>query len=562
VNQYIMGTPDYLFGRPVEDGVLDSENPFVILGQLRCAAHELPLREEETDAFGPHAPLVLRVLADNRKLQHIGHAWYHAAPETPQHEVSLRDTSGANVTIEDVDTGAILGEVDVLDAPPLLHPEAIYIHRGDTYRVIRLDLEKNVASVRRENVDYYTQALGGTDIHHIDAPLREKPFGTGKAFWGEVTAYCGTWMFERIHFYQLDPISRHGLDLPTYALETMAFWLVPTEKLMNDVRQSGLDTHQGLRGIGYALRMLLPLFMTCDTRDLSHSVGSVNSPWNAIFVFERYPHGLGFTEKAYHLLHRIVPAVREHIGNCPCEDGCPCCVGKPLRQFTTWNVERGEANIPSKKAALMILDGLLGDGSSIEETESGTAVETPEGEAQRLERALRRRLERMGEPKVFHPITPNPVTEYPDPAPTQDLPKADSDRRAREKADFARQLRKKLAKNLEPGGLDPTKRKPPGPSRLHVKHSIKPPTYFPGKPDVAEDRASEPFPRKKEEVEIKASTEPSGEDLLKAPCGTGAPVGASFPTTPEPEKKRSEQEPIQAGDPLAARAAKLRKKKT
>jgi len=85
---------------------------------------------------------------------------------------------------------------------------------------------------------------------------------------------------------------------------------LPPESLTERVLLAGLDAHSGLRGIGYATRMLLPLFMTCDTLDFSHTVGSVNSPWNAIFVYERYPHGLGFTEKAYHLMHRILPAVR------------------------------------------------------------------------------------------------------------------------------------------------------------------------------------------------------------------------------------------------------------
>ena len=42
-----------------------------------------------------------------------------------------------------------------------------------------------------------------------------------------------------------------------------------------------------------------------------------------------------------------MPAVLESITQCPCDKGCPCCVGKPLRQYTTWNVERGEASIYS-----------------------------------------------------------------------------------------------------------------------------------------------------------------------------------------------------------------------
>ncbi len=226
-----------------------------------------------------------------------------------------------------------------------------------------------------------------------------------------------TWAFEKIHFYSLDAISVHKLDLPRFQLETMAFWIVPPEAHMEQVRRAGLDAHSGLRGIGYAIRMLLPLFMTCDTADFSHSIGSANSEWNAIFVYERYPLGLGFTEKAYERLPELVLMTYEAIRACPCELGCPCCVGKPLRQDTVWNVERGEGVIPSKAAALMILELMMGDASALHAPDAGTLTEEPEAVRTRVEQALRRRLERMREPMLFHPIDPQPETKYPEAEP-------------------------------------------------------------------------------------------------------------------------------------------------
>ena len=448
VNQYIMTRPDYVFDQGIEQAVIDPENPFVSIGHLRCAAHELPLSGPELPAFGPHAELGLRVLESNAKVKQVRGRWDHAATETPQHEVSLRDYADATVIIEDVESGEVVGQLNKFDAEPILHPGAIYMHRGDTYRVLELDMERNIARIRREEVDYYTQPLGGTDIHHVDQRLKEKPFGTGRACWGEVTAYFNTSGYERIHFYSLDAISQHEVDLPTLVLETMAVWIVPPEPLMDEVRRAGLEPHSGLRGIGYATRMLLPLFITCDTPDFSHTVGSANSPWQAVFVYERYPHGLGFTEKAYARLDEIMPAVRDNVAQCPCRDGCPCCVGKPLRQETTWNVERGEASIPSKSAALLILDGLLGDGTGLSETE-GPPV-TAETDVLRLEQALRRRLERMREPQVFHPIRPahEVETEYPAAETEAELDKPDVSRRRERRQDFDRNLHKRISKQM------------------------------------------------------------------------------------------------------------------
>ena len=522
MNQYIMRTPGYIFDRPVEQAVIDPENPFVAAGHLRCATNELPLAEDEVGAFGPHAELALRVLEENRKVKRIGGRWYHAASETPQHEVSLRSYADETVTIEDAETKAVLGQVVKFDAQPILHPHAIYMHHGDTYRVLELDLERNVATVKREDVDYYTQPIGGTDVHHVDHRLREKAFGTGRVYWGEITAYFNNGAYEKIHFYSLDAISQHGLDLPTYVLETMALWIVPPEDLMEQVRRAGLEPFNGCRGIGYATRMLLPLFMTCDTLDFSHTVGSANSPWNAIFVYERYPHGLGFTEKAYERLDEVLPAVLDYVRRCPCADGCPCCVGKPLRQYATWNVERGEASIPSKAAALMILEGLLGDQAGIMHADSDTVDSRAADSSTYLEQALRRRLERMREPEVFHPIVPEREvqTEYPQRERDEELAKPDVAQRSERRREFDRDLQKRIAKKIASDGSKPSARGP-GPAE-------------PTKPGRSDVRPADPPVR------------PPAEET--PPARDGAADASTPPDTP-----------VFLGDSLAARARKRKK---
>jgi len=483
VNQYIMTHPEYLFDRPIEQAVIEPDNPFVTLGHLRCAAQELPLTQIEARRFGPDAELVLDVLTENRKTAHITGKWYHSSDETPQHEVPLRGSMDANVLLTDADTGEVFGEIDRYDAEPIVHPGAVYMHRGDTYVVEDLDLERNVAVLRRRDVDYYTDPQGGTDIHHVDRILREKPFGTGKAFWGEATAYFNTYAYEKIRFYELDAISRHGLDLPTLVLETTALWLVPGEELLARVLAAGLE-HSGLPGIGYATRMLLPLLMTCDTPDFSHSIGSVNSPWQSIFIYERYPLGLGFSEKAYENLHILMPMVLEHIRNCPCDDGCPCCVGKPLRQYNDWYVDRHEAWIPSKASSVMILEGLLGDGANLDAPDVGSLTSDDAPRRLRLKRDLQRRLERMRDPQVFHPIDPEAPAGYPVPEDDGELETSDPAVRRTRKKDRQKELRRRLAKKIRTAQLDAME--PKGPHMKPKKTGpSKPPTYFPGRPAEA-----------------------------------------------------------------------------
>lgn len=513
VNQYVMSHPDYLFDRPVEEAIIEPDNPFIVTGHLRCAAQELALTNAEAPLFGPHAGLVLRLLEENRKLRRIGDRWYHAAPETPQHEVSLRGDADPDVIIEDAASGATIGSMPLLDAMPILHPEAIYLHQGDSYRVLSLDCERRLARVAREEVDYYTQPIGGTDVHHIDHCLREKPFGTGEAFWGEVTAIFRTVGYERVRFYELDAISRHPLQLPPYLLDTMSCWTVPPESLMEEVRLAGLDAFSGLRGVGFATRMLLPLFLTCDTRDFSHSIGCVNAPWNAIFLYERYPNGLGFTETVFNRLHEILPAVLAAIEACPCDEGCPCCVGKPLRGTTVWNPERGESAIPSKAAALLILRGLIGDGSRLQAPDRAVLTETDEANRLRLERLLRRRLERQRDPTAPHEIDPVVPTAIPDAEAAEGLETADVAQRGVRRRSLDRDLRKRLAKKIETGKLPADAPLPPPPPGMAGGGGAVTPVDFPGRPV----------------------------------------------TLPEEKPHVAQQAPLPAGDSLAARARKLKK---
>lgn len=433
INQYVMDNPGYIFDRPIEEVVADIDNPYIIAGHVRCATHELPLPEAEAPLFGPAAREALEVLQDLRKVSHRGGRWWHASVEMPQFELSLRGYSEAELVVQDRDTHAVIGHMNLYDAPTYVHPGAIYLHYGDTYLVDELDLAKRVAYVHPVEVDYYTQPQGGTDVHHIDRVLRRKPFGPATACFGEVTAYFNTHLFERIHFYKLDAFTREPVSppVPTLQLETMGMWLTPDEELLREVIRKGLDPYSGLRGIGYGARMLLPLFVTCETLDFSHTVGCTNSPWQSTFIYERYPLGLGFTERAFERLHEIVPALLERVKTCKCRDGCPCCIGKPLRQDATWNVERHEGSVPSKKSARMILELLLADAARLNLPEEESLGQDDAEARLRLERSLRRRLERHAFPDIFHDIAPQPPEGFPEPeAVPQSLSDTDMARRA------------------------------------------------------------------------------------------------------------------------------------
>ena len=50
----------------------------------------------------------------------------------------------------------------------------------------------------------------------------------------------------------------------------------------------------------------------------------------AIFLYETYPGGVGFSDKLFAHHDRLLSAAISLIGDCSCKEGCPSCVGPTL----------------------------------------------------------------------------------------------------------------------------------------------------------------------------------------------------------------------------------------
>ena len=84
-----------------------------------------------------------------------------------------------------------------------------------------------------------------------------------------------------------------------------------------------------LHGVAYILGNLAPLFLMADLHDLGVSA-SVRAPGTrqpTIYLYDRFPGGVGFSERLYALHGELLQAAADLIRACPCELGCPSCVG-------------------------------------------------------------------------------------------------------------------------------------------------------------------------------------------------------------------------------------------
>lgn len=83
-----------------------------------------------------------------------------------------------------------------------------------------------------------------------------------------------------------------------------------------------------LGGLAHLLRHLAPVFLMCDPTDLATlAVLDEETHQPALVVYDTIPGGAGLSPHLLDLWLRLSEAAWDRINVCPCEDGCPSCVG-------------------------------------------------------------------------------------------------------------------------------------------------------------------------------------------------------------------------------------------
>jgi DEAD/DEAH box helicase domain-containing protein len=328
LDQFLVHHPEYFLGRDPEEGLIDPENLLILSAHLQAATFELPVGAEERFGAAPVGEL-LRVLEEDGAVHRAGENWHWAANAFPAEGVSLRSAAADNVVIVDVTRGArVVGEMDQFSAPVFLHEEAIYLHEGAQYHVDRLDWEEKKAYVRPVKVDYYTDANLAVTIRVLETHA-SRP-GALPSHHGEVRVTALPTMFKKIRFHTHENVGSGPISLPEQQLHTTAYWVEVPPAVASLFPRPALQG--GLQGLANVLRHVACLYLMCDARDLG-AYAETRAPHTGgptVFVHERYPGGVGMAPRLFDLADPILAAAGALIRECPCQSGCPSCVGPAL----------------------------------------------------------------------------------------------------------------------------------------------------------------------------------------------------------------------------------------
>ncbi|WP_304654748.1 DEAD/DEAH box helicase [Sporolactobacillus sp. STSJ-5] len=330
LDQYMAGHADYFFARQPEDVRINPDNIMILMEHIKCSAYELPFQRGELFG-GENVDELCEYLTDEDVLHFQRGKWYWMSDGFPANNVNLRSAAQDSFAIVDItDRGhaKVIGEMDRFGAMTMLYEDAIYIHQGIQYHVDDLDLEERKAYVRKVNVNYYTDSDLAVQLDVLEED-KHADFDGGKIEkgYGDVSVRALPTVFKKIRFETYENIGWGKIHLPELEMHTNAAW-ISFEPALFDV--FGKDVFQGaLVGLSHLLRHAAPLFVMCDQSDLS-VVPKIKAPHNekpSVFLYDKYPGGIGLSEKLYQELPLLLDKASEMINNCSCESGCPSCIG-------------------------------------------------------------------------------------------------------------------------------------------------------------------------------------------------------------------------------------------
>jgi DEAD/DEAH box helicase domain-containing protein len=374
LDQFIVTHPDYFFTAPPEHGLINPDNPYILVSHLKCAAFELPFAEGER--FGEQdVARYLQLLEEEGLLHRAGGRFHWTSESYPADHLSLRAVASDNFVVIDTThqelrpveavrqltkKRQVIAEVDWKSAFAMIHPKAIYLVEGEQYEVQDLRFredEEKVAYVKRVQIDYFTDAVTAKGVWALDR-FRGAGAGTGepgRVEQGELLVAEQVVGFKKIKFDTMENVGAGEVELPQQEMQTAGLWLTVRPEVLAAISADRDALVDGLRGLTHLLHHLAPLFLMCDVRDLGSWLGDAAPPEAGstapaaprvlttertrarllaaerfeptVYLYDNHPGGIGLTERLFELMGPLLGRARETLAACPCRAGCPSCVG-------------------------------------------------------------------------------------------------------------------------------------------------------------------------------------------------------------------------------------------
>ncbi len=355
LDQYFTSSPSDFFARSVEKAIVDPANEEIARPHVLCAAQELPISDDDPLWNNDDLkPVINNLVSDGKLLQSASGDRLFSATNRPQRLINIR-SGGAQYTIELEGSDRSLGSISGRAVYSECHPGAIYLHRGKRFIVKELDVQGRRVTVEPNDAPYYTLAMFDKETEILEH-LKKRKLKGGEVELARLRVTEQLVGYQKRRLQSQSIISRHDLDFPPEAYETIGVVISIPEGTALLCGENGDDFRGGIHGVEHAMLGLAPLFAMCDRNDMGgysqllHP--QVKTP--TVFMYDAQPGGIGLSARLFEMFPELVKKTLRLITGCNCDYGCPSCIHSP---------KCGSGNVPLDKPAavttLKVLAGLL-----------------------------------------------------------------------------------------------------------------------------------------------------------------------------------------------------------
>lgn len=348
LDQFYIENPEYCLSGRSELARINPENPYIYTDHVKCAAFELPFTEEES--FGTELETVLNYLTEGGILRQTGRRWYWANSAYPAEKISLRSASSDNIVIVNKTAGLheVIGEMDRPSAKELIFDNAVYIHKGRQYIVLKLDIENHHCFVEERETNYYTDAIVKHDLKMLSQDGKQF-FGGIELVEGDILVRSSVEKYKKLRFHTNENIGYGEIYLPPEEMHTRAAVVAfKPEGIAGEHLQllPEMDRASLLADFASILKSMAPLELLCDYSDigLAWRVKDDHFSYPAVYIWDRYPGGTGLAESIPQVLTAILAAAFKRTIHCDCKNGCPSCIGVAEERFSYFTKRKETVN--------------------------------------------------------------------------------------------------------------------------------------------------------------------------------------------------------------------------
>lgn len=353
LDKHFIRHSDDFFDSDVEGASVDIFNEPICKAHLQCAVVEDRLRIDDEFFDIEELTPYLKDLEKDRKLRFMRRDgfWYQARVKNIHKDVSLR---GNGERFQIIDSfGKLIGESTFARSLKELHPGAIYFHKGNQYKVKKLDLGEKKATIIESVEPYYTTPISEEESSIINS-IKNKDIGKVNITFGSLRINEEIMGYRKKELFDGKTISEHYFELPPEEFNTKGIWMTVSEDILCDVKEQGFSVTGSLHALEHAAIAVLPMFTMCDRNDLGGRSYEFNEELQspAIFIFDSIEGGIGICEKGYDVIYDWFDTTRLVMEECKCKVACPSCTQDP---------HCGNNNEPlDKRGAIYILRRWLG----------------------------------------------------------------------------------------------------------------------------------------------------------------------------------------------------------